>query len=37
MIKPIPRFKNDEFLRVRYVPYQEAPIVEYREIIRKKR
>lgn len=32
MIKALPTFKNDEFLRIRYVPYQEAPIVEYRTI-----
>jgi hypothetical protein len=36
MSKPIPRFKNDEFLRIRYVPYQAAPIIEYREIEKEK-
>jgi hypothetical protein len=36
MSKPIPRFKNDEFLRIRYVPYQAAPIIEYREIQKEK-
>jgi len=36
MIKPSLTIKNDEFLRMLYVPYQEAPIVEYREIQKEK-
>jgi len=36
MIRVISRFKNDEFLRVYYVLYQEAPIIEYRKIEKEK-
>ncbi len=36
MIKPMFKIKNDEFIRVRYVPYQLEPIFEHRTIKKEK-
>ena len=33
-MRVLPRIDNDDFIRVRYIPEQDAPIAEYRTLER---